>query len=58
MTFTYYYAPEHAELDQTDTTQWAHNVKMTLYQRRCDVITSHRRWYDVILMLFACWEYS
>ena len=36
-------------------TQWAHNVKMTSYQRRCDVITSHRRWYDVILMLCACW---
>ena len=25
------------------TTQRAHNVKMTSYQRRCDVITSHRR---------------
>ena len=37
-------------------TQWAHSVKMTSYQRRCDVITSHRRWYDVILMLCACWE--
>ena len=36
--------------------QWAHNVKMTSYQRRCDVITSHRRWYDVILMLCACWD--
>ena len=35
--------------------QWAHNIKMTSYQRRCDVITSHRRWYDVILMLCACW---
>ena len=38
------------------TTQWAHNVKMTSYQRQCDVITSHRRWYDVILILCACWE--
>ena len=38
--------------------QWAHNVKMTSYQRRCDVISSHRRWYDVILMLFACWVES
>ena len=37
-------------------TQWAHNVKMTSYQRRCDVITSHRRWYDVILIVCACWE--
>ena len=24
-------------------TQWAFGVKMTLYRRRCDVITSHRR---------------
>ena len=38
--------------------QWAHNVKMTSYQRRCDVITSHRRLYDVILMLCACWDCS
>ena len=29
---------------------------MTSYQRRCDVITSHRRWYDVILTLSAHWE--
>ena len=29
---------------------------MTSYQRRCDVITSHRRWYDVILMLCAWGE--
>ena len=28
---------------------------MTSYQRRCDVTTSHRRWYDVILILCACW---
>ena len=28
---------------------------MTSYQHRCDVITSHRRWYDVILTLCACW---
>ena len=33
----------------------AHNVKMTSNQRRCDVITSHRRLYDVILMLCAYW---
>ena len=36
-------------------TQQAHNMKMTSYQRRCDVITSHRRWYDVILTLCAHW---
>ena len=35
--------------------QQAHNIKMTSYQRRCDVITSHRRWYDVILTLCAYW---
>ena len=27
------------------------------YQRRWDVITSHRRWNDVILMLCTCWVY-
>ena len=25
----------------------AHDVEMTSHQRRCDVMTSHRRWYDV-----------
>ena len=39
----------------TRYTQQAHNVKMTSFQRRCDVITSHRRWYDVILTLCALW---
>ena len=37
-------------------TQQTQNVKMTSYQRRCDVITSHQRWYDVILTLCAYWE--
>ena len=36
-------------------TQWAHDVRMTSYQRRCDVMTSHRRRSDVILMSCACW---
>ena len=36
----------------------AHNIKMTSYQRRCDVITSHRRCYDVILTLCAHWNVS
>ena len=36
--------------------QRANDVKMTLYQRRCDVITSHRRRYDVILTLNARWD--
>ena len=36
-------------------TQRAHDVKMTSYQRRCDVMTSHRRRYDVIMTSCACW---
>ena len=36
--------------------QQAHDIKMTSYFRRIDVITSHRRQYDVILMLCACWD--
>ena len=31
-------------------------AKMTLYQRRCDVITSHRREYDVILTPNVRWD--
>ena len=38
-----------------DPSQRAHDVKMTSYQRRCDVMTSHRRRSDVILTLCACW---
>ena len=30
-------------------TQRSHGVKMTSYKRRCDVMTSHRHRYDVIL---------
>ena len=30
------------------TAQQAYNVVMATYRRRCDVITSHRRQYDVI----------
>ena len=51
-----YNAPsEDSERTIRKPTQWAHNFKITSYQRRCDVITSHRRWYDIILMLCACW---
>ena len=35
--------------------QQAHDVNMTSYGRRCDVITSHRRQDDVIYMLCAYW---
>ena len=35
--------------------QQAHDVETTLHRRRCDVITSHRRQYSVILMLCARW---
>ena len=38
--------------------QQAHDVKVTLYGRRCDVITSHRRQYNVISTLCACWVIS
>ena len=37
-------------------TQWAFGAKMTSYRRRCDVITSHRRQYDVIFTSCARWE--
>ena len=37
-------------------TQQAHNLKTTSYQRQCDVMTSHRRRYDVVLTACACWE--
>ena len=40
------------------TTQQAHNIKMTSSQRRCDVSTLHRRWYDVMLTLCAHWVAS
>ena len=41
---------------ELNVTQQANNIKMTSYQRRCDVITSHQRWYDVILTLCVHWE--
>ena len=43
---------------RADNSQWAHDVKMTSYQRRYDVIdvmTSHRCRPDVILTSCACW---
>ena len=54
--WVWYHSTEKNELKKP--TQQAHNIKMTSYQRRCDVITSHRRWYDVILKLCAHWVYS
>ena len=39
-----------------DQAQRAHDIKMTSYQRQCDVMTSHRRRYDVILTSCARWE--
>ena len=36
-------------------TQRALDVKMTSYQRRCDVMTSHRRRSDVIFTSCARW---
>ena len=37
------------------STQRAHGVYTTSYQRRCNVVTSHRRWYDVLPTLRAYW---
>ena len=31
------------------------NAKTTPYQSRCDVMTSHRLWFDVVLTLSVCW---
>ena len=39
----------------TEISQRAH-VKMTSYQRRCDVMTSHRRRSDIILTSCARWD--
>ena len=38
-----------------EITQLAHGVKKTLYWRRCDVITSHRSHFDVVITSCACW---
>ena len=42
-------------IHQSIYSQQAHNVKMTSYWRRCNVITSHRRQNDVISTSCACW---
>ena len=36
-------------------TQQARGVKTTSNRRRCDVMTSHRRWYDVVSRFCAFW---
>ena len=36
--------------------QQAHDVYTTSAQRRCNVMTLHRRWGDVVLTSCACWE--
>ena len=43
--------PKHANTHS----QRAHDVIMTPYQRRCNVMTSHRRRFDVILTSSVCW---
>ena len=35
--------------------QQVHCIETTSYQRRCDVVTSHRCWYNVVLRLCAYW---
>ena len=34
--------------------QQTHNLKTTPYQRRCDIMTSHRRWRSVVSTSCAC----
>ena len=41
---------------QNDKTQQAHDVNTTSPQRRCNVMTLHRRWIDVLLTSCARWE--
>ena len=36
-------------MSSADSKQWVFGAKMVFYRRRCDVMTSHRRKYDVIL---------
>ena len=38
-----------------DDSQRAQEVAMTSYRRRCDVITSHRRQFNVFMTSCACW---
>ena len=40
------------------TPQRAHDVHTTSAQRRCNVMTLHRRWSDVVLTSCACWAAS
>ena len=44
-----------SEMKSKPFTQQAHNLKTMSYQRRCDVMTSRRRRYDVLLTPYACW---
>ena len=37
--------------------QRADDIKKTSYQRRCDVMMTHRRRSDVFLTSSACWVY-
>ena len=39
-------------------TQRAHDVYTTSARRRCNVMTLHRRWADVVLTSCACWVES
>ena len=39
-----------------DNTQQAHNVLKASHQRRCDVLTSHRRSHDVIFYVLYLLE--
>ena len=48
----------HLKRKEAEPFQRALDVKMTSYERRCDVMTSHRRSYDLILEPNAQWVTS
>ena len=50
--------PVNYQTKQRNVSQRAHDVKTTSCQRRCDVITSHRRGHNVILAPNARWVMS
>ena len=43
---------------KAENAQQAHNLKTTSYQRRCDVMTSHRRRYGVVLTSCVFWIFA
>ena len=48
----------HLKYSHHVASQCANGAKMMSYRLRCDVITSHRRLYDVILTSCARWDWT